>query len=105
VRDAMTRAANDPKVVGIVVTGGGRAFCAGADMNLLDQLTGDDVERSAATVPPRAGAAGDAGDEFGGRFPYVMTVDKPVIAAVNGAVAGMAFPFVLCCDLRIASPE
>ena len=30
-----------------------------------------------------------------------MTIDKPVIAAVNGAVAGMAFPFVLCCDMRV----
>ena len=37
VRDALTRAAADPKVVGIVVTGEGRAFCAGADMKLDSQ--------------------------------------------------------------------
>ena len=34
-----------------------------------------------------------------------MTIDKPVIAAVNGAVAGMAFPFALCCDLRVVTPD
>src|SRR5262245_4866657 len=40
VRDALTRAAGDPKVVGIIVTGEGRAFCAGADMNLLSDISG-----------------------------------------------------------------
>ena len=39
VRDALERAAADPKVVGIVVTGEGRAFCAGADMNLLSGIS------------------------------------------------------------------
>jgi enoyl-CoA hydratase/carnithine racemase len=34
-----------------------------------------------------------------------MTIGKPVIAAVNGPVAGMAFPFALCCDLRVVSPD
>jgi enoyl-CoA hydratase/carnithine racemase len=112
VEEALRRAEADPAVVGIVVTGAGRAFCAGADMKVLTSLTdgtasatatatgtADDGERVEAT----ADAA--AGDDFGGRFPYVMTIDKPVIAAVNGAVAGMAFPFVLCCDLRIVSPD
>ena len=46
-------------------------------------------------------AAGD----FAGRFPYLMTIDKPIIAAVNGAVAGMAYPFALCCDLRVVTPD
>jgi enoyl-CoA hydratase/carnithine racemase len=35
----------------------------------------------------------------------MMTIDKPIIAAVNGAVAGMAYPFALCCDLRVVSPD
>jgi enoyl-CoA hydratase/carnithine racemase len=103
IRDALTRAAADPKVVAIVITGAGRAFCAGADMNLLSTLSsGGDATEEASEL---RSAWGEGEDDFGGRFPYVMTIDKPVIAAVNGAVAGMAFPFALCCDMRIAAPE
>lgn len=105
VRDAMRRAEADPEVVGIVVTGAGRAFCAGADMNALDRLSSADPTAAAETsgsgdlpVP------GDDGD-FTGRFPYLMALDKPIVAAVNGAVAGMAYPFALCCDVRIGTPD
>jgi enoyl-CoA hydratase/carnithine racemase len=103
IRDAMSRAVADRSVVGIVVTGEGRAFCAGADMNMLGSLSdgGDGGGLAADDLPWRV----PDGGEFGGRFPYVMTVEKPVIAAINGAVAGMAFPFALCCDIRIVSPD
>ena len=47
----------------------------------------------------------EADGDFSGRFPYLMMVDKPIIAAINGAVAGMAYPFSLCCDLRVVTPE
>jgi enoyl-CoA hydratase/carnithine racemase len=99
IRDAMARASADRSVVGIVVTGAGRAFCAGADMKRLSRVA--DGERATSGAPPWAGPDGD----FTGRFSYVMAVDKPVIAAVNGAVAGMAFPFSLCCDLRVVTPD
>jgi enoyl-CoA hydratase/carnithine racemase len=107
VRDALTRAAGDRKVVGIVVTGEGRAFCAGADMNLLSGISsGGGAEHALARAGERPEwARTDGADDFAGRFPYVMAIDKPVIAAINGAVAGMAFPFALCCDLRIVSPN
>lgn len=106
VRDALTRAAADPKVVGIIVTGEGRAFCAGADMNLLSRISSGTSEHAMTRPGARAAWARDDGDDdFAGRFPYVMAIDKPVIAAINGAVAGMAFPFVLCCDIRIVSPD
>ena len=103
IRDAFRRAEADAAVVGIVVTGAGRAFCAGADMNMLSDLTegGDGGGLIAGAQPADQSPAG----EFGGRFPYLMTIDKPVIAAVNGAVAGMAYPFALCCDLRVVTPE
>ncbi len=105
VRDALTRAARDPKVVGIIVTGEGRAFCAGADMNLLSSITTGANEHAMTRPGTRPEWARDDGDDdFAGRFPYVMALDKPVIAAINGAVAGMAFPFALCCDIRIVTP-
>ena len=104
IRDAMHRACSDPAVVGIVITGAGRAFCAGADMNMLSSLTEGGDGGGLASGGETAPWATSAG-EFDGRFPYVMAMDKPVIAAVNGAVAGMAFPFTLCCDLRVVTPD
>ena len=106
VRDALTRAAGDQKVVGIVVTGEGRAFCAGADMNLLSGISSGGGEHALTRPGTRpAWAREDGADDFAGRFPYVMAIDKPVVAAINGAVAGMAFPFALCCDIRVVSPN
>ena len=108
IRDAMFRANADPAVVGIIVTGAGRAFCAGADMNVLTGITegrGSGGADAAATAGSERPSRPAPEGEFSGRFPYLMTIDKPVIAAVNGAVAGMAFPFVLCCDLRVVSPD
>jgi enoyl-CoA hydratase/carnithine racemase len=106
IHDAMTRAEADPAVVGIVVTGAGRAFCAGADMRALQSLSADGADDIAsAGRTDRREIGGDDGGEFGGRLTRLMAVDKPIIAAVNGAVAGMAFPFVLCCDLRVVSPD
>jgi enoyl-CoA hydratase/carnithine racemase len=110
ITDAIQRAAADKSVVGIVVTGAGRAFCAGADMNLLSGIAagGDGGGVAAATEParpPEAAPSGDRDGDFAGRFPYLMTIDKPIIAAVNGAVAGMAYPFALCCDLRVVTPD
>jgi enoyl-CoA hydratase/carnithine racemase len=109
IKDAIARASADRAVVGIIITGAGRAFCAGADMNTLRALTD-------GAAPESAGSAGSAGSDsaskprspdsdFSGRFPYLMMVEKPIIAAVNGAVAGMAYPFSLCCDLRVVTPD
>ncbi len=113
IRDAVSRANADRSVVGIIITGAGRAFCAGADMKMLDQLSSGDQDAAAETPAkerseerseerfPWANPQG----EFGGRFPYLMDTDKPIIAAINGPVAGMAYPFSLCCDIRVASPD
>ncbi len=104
IKDALQSAAADRSVVGIVITGAGRAFCAGADMKTLSSLSeGGGADRSDRRAV--AASATEATGEFTGRFPYLMTIDKPIIAAVNGAVAGMAFPFSLCCDLRVVSPD
>jgi enoyl-CoA hydratase/carnithine racemase len=109
INDALQRAAADRSVVGIVITGAGRAFCAGADMNTLNALSSGRADLESAASSPGSGSASESPEsdegDFSGRFPYLMTVEKPIIAAVNGAVAGMAYPFSLCCDLRVASPD
>jgi enoyl-CoA hydratase/carnithine racemase len=83
----------DPDVRAIVVTGSGRAFCAGADMGDLTTIS------SAAT-----NADTDVSTLVGARHPhFVMTMRKPVIAAINGACAGMGLTMALVCDVRFAA--
>ena len=107
VRAAMTEAAADDGVRVIVLTGAGRGFCAGADMGLLSGLSGNaagGVDAEAVLRREGAdGAAGGSGAEFRGPYAYFPTIAKPVLAALNGATAGLGLVVSLYCDLRIAS--
>ncbi len=105
IRHAVDQANQDRSVVGIIVTGAGRAFCAGADMKLLDRLSSGEQTDSEDAAADRDYPWSDPQGDFDGRFPYLLATDKPIIAAVNGPVAGMAYPFSLCCDIRVASPD
>ncbi|HEV7735095.1 MAG TPA: enoyl-CoA hydratase [Candidatus Binatia bacterium] len=103
VKHAMAAAEADASVVAIVLTGAGRGFCAGADLNDLKSLT---QGKGIGAVPADLDAnPGDPamGDSFRGTYTYPLSIRKPVIAAINGPVAGMAVPIVLACDLRFAS--
>ena len=103
VRAALLEAEADPKVVGIIVTGAGRAFCSGADMSMLDGLTrgqGPDTDDLPPLAHPGDGAMSDS---FRKTYSMLASVRKPVIAAVNGPCVGMALPISLYCDLRFAS--
>jgi enoyl-CoA hydratase/carnithine racemase len=106
-RHAVAAAEADPRVVGIVLTGAGRGFCAGADLRRLSAIGSGD--RRSADVPGELGA--DPGDpSFGedlhlGTYTYLMSVPKPVIAAINGPVAGLGVPIVLACDLRFMADD
>jgi enoyl-CoA hydratase/carnithine racemase len=105
VRHAVDRAEADPAVVGIVLTGAGRAFCAGADMNALSNLTqggalDTDIPDELAVPPDPARP-----DDLAGEYTYLLACRKPIIAAINGAIAGMAVPIAFCCDLRFMASD
>ena len=103
VKHAMARAEADQHVVAVVLTGAGRGFCAGADMQLLTALASSGTFESSAE-PALDADPGDATlTAFRGNYSYFASMAKPVIAAINGPCAGMAVPIALFCDLRFAS--
>jgi enoyl-CoA hydratase/carnithine racemase len=99
VRRAMEAAAADDNVRVIVLTGSGRAFCAGADMDGLKGLDPNDVRR-AESVP-----AFDMNrrPDWQARYAYYPSIPKPVIGMLNGAAAGIGLVHALYCDLRFAA--
>lgn len=112
-RDAVSRAEHDPQVVGIVITGAGRGFCAGADLGTLSTLSGADEAQPATgadDAPPmttETPTPGDPswGEDFRGTYTYLLSVPKPIIGAINGAVAGMGLPIVLGTDIRFMNQD
>ena len=103
VKHALAEAEQDPRVVAIVITGAGRGFCSGADLDNLKNISeGESMDEVADGLAADPGDP-DMGDSFRGTYTYLLSIRKPVIAAINGPVAGMAVPIALCCDLRFAS--
>src|SRR4051812_24003766 len=86
--DLLQQAADDPDVGAIVVTGAGRGFCPGADMALLQGIGAGTAE--AASGPHRPAT-----------FP--VGIPKPLIAAINGACAGIGLVHALMADVRFAA--
>ncbi len=91
---SLDRAVDDPDVRVIVVTGAGRGWCAGADMEVLQGI-GEAGGFTAADEP--------APNRKEWQHTHAMTLPKPVIAAINGACAGLGFVHALACDLRFAA--
>lgn len=107
-RAAVVDAGNDPKTRCIVITGAGRGFCAGADMDTL-QATTNSKQASTANVEATPDQTAfpddpdlDLSDIYSGRFSYLYACPKPIIAAINGPCAGIGLVLSLYADLRYA---
>jgi enoyl-CoA hydratase/carnithine racemase len=104
-RAAMRRATDDPGVRVIILTGAGRGFCAGADMDNLAAGTASGgatlaVENPQALPPPFDPASSP---DYQTVHSYFPAVPKPIIAAINGACAGLGLVYALYCDQRFAA--
>jgi 2-(1,2-epoxy-1,2-dihydrophenyl)acetyl-CoA isomerase len=81
--------AEDASVRAVVLTGAGRGFCVGQDLSEFREAAGDIGSRLRDNYHPNILA--------------IRALEKPVIAAVNGAAAGAGLSFACACDIRIAS--
>lgn len=94
--ELLEHCAQSDDVRAIVVTGAGRGFCAGADMDALQSI-GSSSDGGSGGAPSAEAASGSHLQSF------TTTVPKPVIAAVNGACAGIGMVQALACDIRFAA--
>ena len=102
-RYLLSRAEQDQGVRGIVVTGRGKGFCVGGDSDALtghikkggyDSGTSDEIEW------PGYGVS----DDFDALFAYHYGLSKPIVAAINGPVAGVGLALACFVDIRFAAP-
>jgi len=105
IKHAMIAAERDERVVGIILTGAGRAFSAGADMRSLAEIAERRaVDQDDTLAHLEAESRGREVDpEFRVTWSFIPSLKKPVIAAVNGPCAGMSTAIATMCDLRFAS--
>ena len=107
VRAAIYEAEADSNVRVIILTGAGRGFCAGADMSLLGAIAQEGLEgyRGPESFLRNTGNGErqDVRPDFQKKYSYFPSIQKPVIAAVNGPAVGLGFILTLYCDLRFAS--
>ncbi|MFC5823771.1 enoyl-CoA hydratase-related protein [Nonomuraea insulae] len=87
--DLLVEAESDPGVRAVVVTGAGKGFCSGADFKTLNAIQNGSYDRAPDPRP--------------NTFP--TTIAKPIIAAVNGACAGLGMVHALVCDLVFTAEE
>jgi enoyl-CoA hydratase/carnithine racemase len=99
--DAFHALDEDDAVRVVIVTGAGRGFCAGADMNDLSTISA--AGSTGAAARPFTPFDPDSRPDFHHPQAYFPSVGKPIIAAVNGPCAGMGLALILFCDLRFAA--
>ncbi len=97
--DAIGRANDDPAIGAIVMTGAGKGFCAGADMDAVFQTRID------GTDPGNDTAGGSGGMPAGLDWVRSMRESKPIVAAIHGAAVGIGITMVLPADVLVATAD
>jgi 2-(1,2-epoxy-1,2-dihydrophenyl)acetyl-CoA isomerase len=88
--EALSLAAKDDSIKGVLITGSGKAFCAGGDLKWISQQKDD-----AGSVLHRLAP------QFHLSILAIHQMEKPVVAAINGIAAGGGFSLALACDFRV----
>ena len=99
--DAINNVSEDSNIRAVIITGAGKAFCAGGDVSYLGTLIEDRAAFSRTTI-------GDIVRNVGTMPTTVLKIRnmvKPVIAAVNGVAAGGGMGLAIACDMRICSDK
>ena len=94
-REALTAAQADVGVLTFVITGAGRGFCSGADMSRLAAAAAGQSTLGAPVAPTEGIEA-----NFAQRLSYMLAIKKPILAAINGPVAGVGLVVTFYCDMR-----
>src|SRR5215813_12334063 len=96
--EVLDQVAQDDAIGALVLTGEGTAFCAGGDISAMQQRLG--------SPPGKLGSTGWLRQRrLHGMIGALHALEKPTIAAVNGAAAGIGMDLALCCDFIVASDQ
>jgi enoyl-CoA hydratase/carnithine racemase len=100
-RDAMTRCDGDEAIRAVVLTGSGRAFCAGADLG-----PGGDTFAGRRDAGGERDAERELARRHGGYAgPFPWQIRKPVFAAINGHAIGVGITYPMTCDVRFVAED
>ena len=100
-KEKIDDACKDDDVKVIVLTGSGRGFSAGADMDSLSDISANNKEEN-PDQPEDRNYETNGLSEWEGTYSYFPSVPKPIIAAINGPAAGVGLIMSLYCDMRVA---
>jgi enoyl-CoA hydratase/carnithine racemase len=106
IRHALDASEKNGDVIGTVLTGAGRGFCSGVDMKSLGNMT-KAGKRVGESYEHLAADPGNPDDDpnYKSSPTYFLGLRKPLIAAVNGACAGLGFSYATFCDMRFVDPN
>ena len=89
IQNALDTAGKDPEIRVIVLTGNGKGFCAGQDLNNIPELNEEEITRMVK-------------EQYTPIISRITLLEKPVLAAVNGPAAGAGMNIALACDIVVA---